>query len=210
MSRDRKSSVRSVMGGILCVIFIPVIFINLTLIISTYTKPGEMPGVFGIKPVIVLSGSMEPVIQTGDMIFLHSTDPARLQTGDVICYLDSGQAITHRIVAVREGEDGQVRYITQGDGNNTADRKAVRADQVQGIWRGGKITGLGNGIMFMQSTTGMILFMICPLCLFILWDIWRRRELDRKEAKHRADLEAELYSYRAREKMGQEEKEPGL
>ena len=25
-------------------IFIPVIVINLTLIISTYTKPGEMPG----------------------------------------------------------------------------------------------------------------------------------------------------------------------
>ena len=50
MSRDRKISVRSVMGGILCVIFIPVIFINLTLIISTYTKPGEMPGVFGPAP----------------------------------------------------------------------------------------------------------------------------------------------------------------
>ena len=181
MSRDRKISVRSVMGGILCVIFIPVIFINLTLIISTYTKPGEIPGVFGIKPVIVLSGSMEPVIQTGDMIFLHSTDPARLQTGDVICYLDSDQAITHRIVGIREGEDGQVRYVTQGDGNNTADRQAVSADQVQGIWRGGKIPGMGSGIMFMQSAAGMILFMICPLCLFILWDIWRRRRLDREE-----------------------------
>ncbi len=167
MSRDRKISVRSVMGGILCVIFIPVIFINLTLIISTYTKPGEMPGVFGIKPAIVLSGSMEPVIQTGDMIFLHSTDPARLQTGDVICYLDSGQAITHRIVGIREGEDGQVRYVTQGDGNNTADRQAVSADQVQGIWRGGKIPGMGSGIMFMQSAAGMILFMICRCaCLF--------------------------------------------
>ena len=200
MSRDRKISVRSVMGGILCVIFIPVIFINLTLIISTYTKPGEMPGVFGIKPVDVLSGSMEPVIQTGDMIFLHSTDQARLQTGDVICYLDSGQAITHRIVGIREGEDGQVRYVTQGDGNNTADRQAVSADQVQGIWRGGKIPGMGSGIMFMQSAAGMILFMICPLCLFILWDIWRRRRLDREEAEHRAALEAELREYRSREK----------
>ena len=156
MSKQKKCSIGSVIGGILCMIFIPVIVINLTLIISTYTKPGEMPGVFGVKPAIVLSGSMEPEILTGDMIFLHKTDPDLLQTGDVICYLDSGQAITHRIVAVREGEDGQVRYITQGDGNNTADRKAVRADQVQGIWRGGKITGLGNGIMFMQSTTGTV------------------------------------------------------
>lgn len=200
MSRGRRISVRSVIGGILCVIFIPVIFINMTLIISTYTKPGEMPGVFGIKPAIVLSGSMEPAIQTGDLIFLHKTDPARLQAGDVICYLDSGQAITHRIVGVQEGEDGLIRYVTQGDGNNTPDRQAVSADQVQGIWRGGKIPGLGNGILFMQTTTGMFLFMICPLCLFILWDIWRRMCLDREEAEHRAALEAELESYRAREK----------
>ena len=91
----------------------------------------------GLQVYTVLSGSMEPVIQTGDMIFLHSTDPARLQTGDVICYLDSGQAITHRIVGIREGEDGQVRYVTQGDGNNTADRQAVSADQVQGNSRDG-------------------------------------------------------------------------
>ena len=65
-------------------IFIPVIVINLTLIISTYTKPGEMPGVFGVKPAIVLSGSMEPEILTGDMIFLHKTDPDLLQTRDVL------------------------------------------------------------------------------------------------------------------------------
>lgn len=200
MSGGRRISGRSIIGGILCAIFIPVIFINLTLIVSSYTKPGEMPGVFGVKPAIVLSGSMEPVIQTGDMIFLHKADPAQLQTGDVICYLDSGQAITHRIVGVQEGEDGQNRFVTQGDGNNTADRQAVSADQVQGIWRGGKITGLGNGIMFMQSPAGMLLFIICPLCLVILWDIWRRRRFDREEAEHRAALEAELEGYRAREK----------
>ena len=204
MSRGRRISGRSVIGGILCAVFIPVIFINLTLIVSAYTKPGEMPGIFGVKPVIVLSGSMEPAIQTGDMIFLHKADPAQLQTGDVICYLDSGQAITHRIVGVREGEDGMVRYVTQGDGNNTADRQAVSADQVQGIWRGGKITGLGNGVMFMQSTTGMLLFIICPLCLIILWDIWKRRRFDREEAEHRAALEAELEGYRAREKESQD------
>ena len=91
MSKQKKCSIGSVIGGILCMIFIPVIVINLTLIISTYTKPGEMPGVFGVKPAIVLSGSMEPEILTGDMIFLHKTDPDLLQTGDVICYLDSGR-----------------------------------------------------------------------------------------------------------------------
>ena len=107
-------------------------------------------------------------------------------------YLLSGLRPGHYTQDCRNsgGEDGQVRYVTQGDGNNTADRQAVSADQVQGIWRGGKIPGMGSGIMFMQSAAGMILFMICPLCLFILWDIWRRRRLDREEAEHRAALEA--------------------
>ena len=86
-----------------------------------------------------------------------------------------------------------------GDGNNTADRQAVSADQVQGIWRGGKIPGMGSGIMFMQSAAGMILFMICR-CACLFCGYLEKKALDREEAEHRAALEAELREYRSREK----------
>ena len=137
--KEKKISqvtVSGIVGIVLCILFIPIIIINLILIIGSYTSPEEIPGVLGFRPVIVLSGSMEPAIQTGDMILLHKADSSQLKEGDVICYLVSGKAITHRIVEITTGEDGQTRYITQGDDNNTADQQAVTADQIQGIWKG--------------------------------------------------------------------------
>lgn len=199
-----KFSASSIAGIVLCVVFIPIILINIILIAGSYINPGELPGVFGIKPAVVLSGSMEPEIQVGDLIFIRSTDSALLKEGDVVCYLTSGKAVTHRIISVTQGEDGQPRYVTQGDANNAADRLAVTTDQVQGIWKGARIPKLGSAILFMQTTTGMILFIICPLLLFFAWDIWRRRRLDKAEADRTAQLEAELAALKQEREAGQE------
>lgn len=200
----RKLSASGIVGVVLCAVFIPIILINIILIAGSYINPGELPGVLGIKPAVVLSGSMEPTIQVGDLIFIRSADPAALQEGDVICYLSSGKAITHRIVGVAQGEDGRPRYVTQGDANNAADRLAVSTDQVQGVWKGARVPGLGSAILFMQTTTGMILFIICPLLLFFIWDIWRRRRLDKAEADRTARLEAELAALREERDAGRE------
>lgn len=202
MENKRRISIQTIVGGILCLIFIPVIIVNLILIFGTYLHPDEMPGVFGIKPVIVLSGSMEPEIMTGDLIFLHNVDTEDLKEGDVVCYLTSGKSVTHRIMQVTTGDDGQPRYITQGDANNVADRLAVSADQIQGIWKGGRIVGLGQTIMAIQTPLGLVITIMCPLLLFILWDVWVRRRADKAEmlrsAKEKEELEAELEAMRQR------------
>lgn len=188
----RRIAPSSVLGAVLCVLFIPVILVNVALIVGSYANPDKLPGVFGIKPAVVLSGSMDPAIQAGDLILVRDCDPAALSEGDVVCYLSSGKAVTHRIVDVTAGEDGQTRFVTQGDANNVADRLAVSPDQVQGLWDGARVPGLGNAILFMQTPAGMILFVVCPLALFFVWDVWRRRRLDKAEAARAAQLEAEL------------------
>ena len=207
MGQKKKGALFTIIGVVLCVIFIPIIVVNFLLVVDSYRKPDALPGVFGISPAIVLSGSMEPAIHTGDFILIHRIDPLELQEGDVVCYLSSGKAVTHRIVSVSTGEAGAPQFITRGDANNAEDRLAVTADQVQGIWRGGRVGGLGSFILFMQSTTGMILFILCPLVLFILWDIWHRRRLDRAEAARTAQLETELAALR-REKESVEAEKP--
>ncbi|MCH1981799.1 signal peptidase I [Ruminococcus sp. OA3] len=190
--KKKKITPAAVAGIVLCVIFIPIIIINLVLIISSYINPGELPGVFGIKPAVVLSGSMEPDIKPGDLIFIHDIGAEDLKKDDVICYLLSGKAVTHRIVDITTGENGKIQYITQGDANNAVDQAAVDEQQVQGVWKGGRVGGMGDVILFMQSTIGMILFIICPLLLFFLWDIWRRHRMDKEESARTAELEAEL------------------
>lgn len=188
----RAISPADVAGGILCLIFIPIIIINLILIINSYINPSELPGVFGIRPAIVLSGSMDPTIRTGDLVIIHETDAAKLQKDDVICFMSSGKAITHRIVEVRTDDSGDVQYVTRGDNNDTEDQETVSPDQVQGIWKGTRFGEIGNAILFMQTPTGMILFIILPLLIFFLWDIWRRHRADKAEAARVARLEAEL------------------
>ena len=203
--KEKSSLLQKIVGAVgivLCVVFVPLLLINVTLIVKSYTNPNEVPDFLGYKPFIVLSGSMEPAIQTGDLVFIHKTETEKLRVGDVICYLDSGAAVPHRIIAVTDGEDGLPRYITKGDANDAEDHLSVAADQIQGIWKGGRISGLGNALLFMQTTTGMLLFSVLPLRLFFIWDIGIRYHSDKKEAVSRAELEAELSALKAEKENG--------
>lgn len=182
-------------GVILCVVFIPILLVNVTLIVKSYVNPNQVPDFMGYKPFIVLSGSMEPEIMTGDMVLVKNTDAGNLQEGDVIAFKSGEAVVTHRIMEVKT-ENGEVSYVTQGDANDSPDQTSVKPADVEGIYKN-RIPGAGNVAMFMQTTTGMILFVVCPLLLFILWDVIRRRLQGRKELSRTKELELELARLRA-------------
>lgn len=196
--KEKRSLLQKIVGAVgiaLCVVFIPLLLVNVTLIVKSYTNPNDVPDFMGYKPFIVLSGSMEPSIMTGDMVFVKETDGDSLQVGDVIAYRSGGAVITHRIVEIAT-EGGEKRYITQGDANDSPDQTSVKPAEVEGIYRR-RIAGAGNLAMFMQTTTGMILFVVCPLVLFILWDVIRRQLEGRKELARTRELELELERLKA-------------
>jgi len=174
-----KQIVLYIAGGVAAVLMAVVIFCNLLLIVSNIREPNQMPSAFGIRPAIVLSGSMSPAFEAGDVIFLKKTkEPDKLNVGDVACYLYSGKATTHRVIERFEAE-GKPRYIMKGDYNNVEDRLAVDPEQIQGVWNGGRVRHLGSFLMFLQSTMGMFVFLICPLAGVLAWDILKRRNADR-------------------------------
>ena len=86
------------------------------------------------KPMIVLSGSMVPVMLPGDMIVVRSIDSNELAVGDVIAFKDPGDRpntlITHRIISLEEGEERI--FKTKGDANNAEDDFNVPASKVVG------------------------------------------------------------------------------
>ena len=196
--KEKNGLLQKIVGAVgiaLCVVFVPLLLINVTLIVKSYTSPDKVPDFLGYKPFIVLSGSMEPSIMTGDMVFVKETDPDSLKVGDVIAYKSGSAVVTHRIVEVKS-ENGETRYVTQGDANNAADQGMVKPADVEGIYQR-RIAGAGNLAMFMQTTTGMILFVVCPLVLFVLWDLIRRQLESRKEMSRTKELEMELERLRA-------------
>ena len=191
---DSKKKIHSILSVVLCLILIPVILINLTLIFKGFSSNDEIPDVIGYRPVIVLSGSMEPTFNTGDMILLEpAKDPENLQKDDVIAYLVGGKVTTHRIVQITELE-GKKMYITKGDYNNIEDRIPVEPSQIQGVYNGKRIPNLGNIMMFMQSNMGILVFLGVPFAGYILWDIFKRRKDSNKKT---AQLEAELAKLKA-------------
>lgn len=182
--------VMQVIGVLLCVVLIPMLVINLTLIVKSFTNPEQVPDFLGYKPFIVLSGSMEPVFYPGDLALVREVPADNLAEGDIIAFREENAVITHRIMAITS-EEGERQYITKGDNNNTEDQITVTDEKIEGIYLL-KISGLGNTAMFMQTPIGMVVFIALPLILFILYDIFRRRHYEKRERNRTRELEEEL------------------
>lgn len=87
---------------------------------------------FGWRPVVISSGSMEPLIRPGDVVLVEpapSVDP-----GDVITFEDparGGALVSHRVLSIeREGW-----FRTQGDANRVRDSIPVAPGNVLGRGR---------------------------------------------------------------------------
>lgn len=205
MSSEKKEKtsvshrILTVMGAILCVILISILAINITLIIKSYANSDEVPKIGGYCPLIVLTGSMEPQIMSGDLIIVKQIDSSEVQVGDVIAFFDpSGNGssiVTHRVVELAT-ENGVLSFRTRGDANNTDDRLPVPADDLVGIYRF-RIAGAGNVAMFMQTTTGLVVCVFIPLVLLIAWDVIRRRQYEKKNQQDTDALLAELKALKA-------------
>ena len=88
------------------------------------------PQLMGYKPIVVLSGSMEPTYKTGGVIYYKPvSSPSELKVNDVITFqFDNAAFVTHRIVGFYNDDE----YITKGDNNNSEDTRSVKFSEVQG------------------------------------------------------------------------------
>ena len=107
----------------------------------------------GLDTYVVLSGSMEPLFQTGSVIYVKDIETAELQEGDIITFqMNVDTVATHRIIEVVE-ENGTTAFRTKGDANDVEDGSAVPASQVIGtpVFT---IPQLGYLVAYIQSPSG--------------------------------------------------------
>lgn len=84
----------------------------------------DYPNLFGYTFFEIVSGSMFPYIEKGDMIIVKLD--TEYNVGDVVSFKDNDSIITHRIV-----EKHDDYYVTKGDSNSTVDN-SIREDQIIG------------------------------------------------------------------------------
>lgn len=109
--------------------------ITIFLLITIFLVNALIPFFTGSeKPMIVLSGSMVPMMLPGDLIVSRSISPEDLAVGDVIIFKDpwgkNNTFITHRIVSLEKREERI--FQTKGDANNVEDDFKVPASNIVG------------------------------------------------------------------------------
>lgn len=201
MRKERGSllhKVLTVIGTVLCVILVPILVINCILIVKSFTSD-EVPDIGGTLPLIVLTDSMYPVIQSGDLIICHTEEPENIQVDDVIAFFDpagnGSTIVTHRVVEVTE-QNGEMAWRTKGDNNNAEDRLLVTADDLVAKFEGTRLPGVGNVALFMQTTPGLIVCVVLPILLLVGYDMVRRRMYETANKKDTDELLAELEELR--------------
>ena len=202
MKKEKTSTthkILTVIGTIMCVILLPVLIINCTLILKSFTNKEEVPSVGGYLPLIVLTDSMYPEIESGDLIICHTANPSDVKENDVIAFFDpagnGSSIVTHRVIEVTE-QDGKVAFRTKGDFNNTEDKMLVPGDNLVGVYQS-RIPGAGNIAMFMQTTTGLIVCVVLPIILIVVYDIIRRKTYEKNKKQDMDALMAELEALKA-------------
>ncbi len=150
-------------------------------------------GLLGIQPTAVLSGSMRPTMDVGDMAIVRDVSTDSIEVGDVIQYWDDGEMVIHRVVEV---SDGGKLFVTQGDANGAPDAEPVHPGQVKGEviltipelgWLPIGVKALAVGAWSFVSANPMVMVLITSfgVCVFYLYRTrssggWRAPKWKRK------------------------------
>lgn len=165
---DRPSDERgSVVGEVVSsVLFLMAVTLLATLLIGR---------AMGLSAATVLSGSMTPRLQVGDLVVSREISPGELAVGQVVTFTHpSGETITHRVTDV-EARGSTWLVGTKGDANRGGEDWAVREDSRVGLMvlavphAGAWLSELSVGPLRAVLTAGVSVLLL----VVILGWIWR-------------------------------------
>lgn len=173
-------------------VLIPILITNISIMFQANNEKDKVPNIFGYKPFIVLSGSMETEIKVGDLIITKMTDPKTLEKDDVIAFRDHENTVTtHRIIDIID-KDGKKYFVTKGDNNDSQDENLVEYGDVEGIYIT-RIPGVGNIFDELAKPTTIIILFLGITVIFVLLFQISNKKLKKQQ-------EEEILEYKNKQK----------
>jgi signal peptidase I len=122
-----------------------------------------LPMAFGWHSHVILTGSMEPGIDAGDVVLSSPNPDPELLLGRVVVFEDPGSPghmLTHRVISINE--DGTLQ--TKGDANPTPDSLPTEIESVDGL---GRLLVRFVGLPLVWARTGNWALLLLHLALLI-------------------------------------------
>ncbi len=173
---------KKVFNFIIGIVLIILFSFGVLVLFSMFPIAGNM------KLLTVLSGSMEPQIHTGSLIFIKPA--SEYNVGDIVTKTteEKDTTITHRIIE-KEIIDGQAMFATKGDANNVADNEKVPQEKMVG-----KVflntPYLGYAVNFAKTKQGLILIIIIPAVIIIFEELVKIKDEVVRMAREKKERES--------------------
>ena len=178
--KKKKEMRRKMMRIIVYILVIPILIYNVTIVYQLFSSSNTTPSFFGYKTFVIVSGSMLPELQIGDIVVIKNVEQSDINEEDIISFREGNAIVTHRVKEIIEGEN--IQYRTKGDANNAEDANLVEIGDVEGEYSF-KIPKLGKIIIFMQNKVGIIVIAILIYILYICNKNKEERLIMRREKR---------------------------
>ena len=156
---------------LICIVIVAIVIATLSgiIIVKKSLNPDKIPDIMGIKPFIVLTGSMEPIIKVGDLVIVEEIDENELKIDDIIAfrYTKEDVVLIHRIVGIEEYE-GKTLFTTKGDNNQTEDKLNIEDKNIEGIYSF-RLSKIGAIAMFIRTPQGIAIWLLSIATIFFSW-----------------------------------------
>ncbi len=156
-----------VLGNLLFVIVVFLLLVGLLTGLSS--KSEKVYDVIKFRSYVIVTPSMKPTINPGDMILVKKTDIDKLEKGDIITFNKDNIIATHRIKEIN-GDS----ITTKGDNNNLEDTPINKSDVIGRFVF--SIPKIGYIISFAISPVGLVTMGSIIVFIFIYDFIFREKK----------------------------------
>lgn len=133
-----------------------------------------IPSFFGHKPLVVISGSMEPILKVGGVLYYHEQDITSFKKNDILVYKTDKHIISHRIV--EKTENG---FLTKGDANKTVDINEINNNQVLGKGTNWSIPFLGYYADYIYHHKYLLFVSVLIIVTDLGYDVYKNRRKEK-------------------------------
>lgn len=130
-----------------------------------------IPSLWGHKPLVVISGSMEPTLKVGGLLYYHEQDIEEFDTSDILVYKTKDHIISHRITDIKDNG-----FITKGDNNNEVDSNVINHSQILGKGTNWSIPFLGYYADFIYGHKYLLYISVAIVVIDYFNDLYSTRK----------------------------------
>ena len=206
----RRVNVKNIIKILLIILYqiLVVMALILTMVIVLQRVSASNQSIGGYRIFRVVTGSMEPEYEVGEVVICKEIDAKDIKIGDDIVYFGrngeyAGKIIMHNVIGIDKDENGKLTFHARGLHSSSVEDPQIAEEQIYGVV---KYTSRILTIMYDLATniySIFIIIIILALNVFIAFNTPKKTK--KRKVKQIANTNDEIYTEDYEEEQNYEE-----